>query len=254
MVVAKGGTRVTHLLFADDCIIFGKASWAEWRRIRSILELYELASRQSLNTKKSIVFFSPNAKAEVREGILKEIGARMILNCEKYLGLPIMVGRSCYNTFRGIKDRVWQRVNNWKNKFLSIAGKEILLKAVIQAISNYHMNVFGLPKKLCKEIAVVMAKFWWGYKDNDKRIQWKSWSKMGVPKVEGGLGFRELESFNSDLLAKQCWRLFTDPQSLAAKVLKNKYFRHSNLLHAKLGFRPSPIWKSLWGSMGLLKE
>ncbi|XP_042972999.1 uncharacterized protein LOC122304801 [Carya illinoinensis] len=254
VAVARGGTRVTHLLFADDCIIFGRASWIEWRRIRSILEIYELALGQSLNKQKTTVFFSPNAKANVKKGILKELGARLILNCEKYLGLPVMVGRSRYNSFRCIKDRVWQRVNNWKNKLLSPAGKEVLLKAVIQAIPNYYMNVFRLPKKLCTEIAVVMARFWWGYKANDKRIQCKSWPAMGVSKAEGGLGFRELESFNSALLAKQCWRLLSNPRSLAAKVLKDKYYRNSDLLQAKLGYRPSLIWKSLWSSMGLLKE
>ncbi|XP_042968984.1 uncharacterized protein LOC122301654 [Carya illinoinensis] len=70
-----------------------------------------------------------------------------------------MIGRSKYNSFRSIKDRVWQRVNNWKHKFLSPAGKEVLLQAVIQAVPNYHMNVFKLPRKLCKEIAAIMAKF-----------------------------------------------------------------------------------------------
>ncbi|XP_042944622.1 uncharacterized mitochondrial protein AtMg00310-like [Carya illinoinensis] len=182
------------------------------------------------------MLFSPNAKANVNEGILKELGARLILNCEKYLGLPIMVGKSRYNTFRCIKDRVWQRVNNWKNKFLSPAGKEILLKAVIQAVPNYYMNVFKLPRKLCMEIDAVMAKFWWGYKANDRRIQWKSWSAMGVSEIEGRLEFREFESFNSTVLAKQCWRLLTNPQSLATKVLKDNYFRHSDLLQAKIGY------------------
>ncbi|XP_042939495.1 uncharacterized protein LOC122274525 [Carya illinoinensis] len=236
VAVARGGTKVTHLLFADDCIIFGKASWSEWRKIMSILEF-------------------PNAKKNAKEGVLKELGARLVTSCEKYLGLPIMVGRSKYDSFRSIKDRIWQRVNNWKHKFLFPTGKEVLLKAAIQAVPNYHMNVFRLPRKLCKEIVAVMEKFWWGFKENERKIQWKSWSKMGgLSKADGGLGFRELESFNTALLAKQCWRIFTDPHSLAARVLKDKYFRHSDFLQANLGHRPSLIWKSLWSSLGLLKH
>lgn len=81
-------------------------------------------------------------------------------SCEKYLGLLVMVGKSQYNTFKGIKDRVWNKISNWKNFFLSPSGKEFLPKAVIQAVSTYHMNIFKLPMKLCKEIAALMAKFW----------------------------------------------------------------------------------------------
>lgn len=87
-----------------------------------------------------------------------------------------MVGRSKYNTFRGIEDKVWLKINNWKNQFLSPAGKEVLLKVVIQSIPSYNiptynMSVFSLPKRLCKELAVLIFKFWWGHKENDNKIK-----------------------------------------------------------------------------------
>lgn len=43
VVVARGGIRFSHLLFADDCINFGRASWNEWQKISSLLKLYEKA-------------------------------------------------------------------------------------------------------------------------------------------------------------------------------------------------------------------
>ncbi|XP_042944818.1 uncharacterized protein LOC122278700 [Carya illinoinensis] len=182
------------------------------------------------------------------------LGARVQSDCKKYLGLPAMVGMSKYNTFRGIKDRVWEKVYNWKNKFLSPAGKEIVLKVVVQAIPNYHMNVFKLPKRLCNEMFALMARFWWGFKKNYKNIQWCSWSKMGRSKNEGGLGFREFDSFNNALLAKQCWRVLKFPQSMASVVLKEKYFRYVDMLKANIGQRRSLIWRSLWGSLNLLRK
>ncbi len=64
------------------------------------------------------------------------------------------------------------------------------------------MSVFQLPKTLCWEINSLMAKFWWGHKDNMTKISWMKWSKMGSRRDSGGLGYRDLELFNLALLAK----------------------------------------------------
>jgi hypothetical protein len=98
--------------------------------------------------------------------------------------------------FSDLKGKIWDRLNGWKEKFLSQAGKEVLLKAVIQAIPTYTMSVFQLPKTLCQEINSMMARFWWGHKGNDKRVAWMSWERMGKPKEKGGMGYRDLECFN----------------------------------------------------------
>lgn len=98
---------------------------------------------------------------------------------------------------------MWQKINSWKNCFLSGAGKEIMIKAILQAIPSYTMTVFKLPNKLCKEINVMLSKYWWGNQQKTKGIQWRSWEKMGKAKGKGGLGFRNMTSFNLALLAKQ---------------------------------------------------
>jgi hypothetical protein len=75
----------------------------------------------------------------------------------------------------------------------------------------------------------------------------------GVAKSQGGMGFRDLESFNKALLAKQCWRILQNPESLVAKIFKAKYFPRGMILTAQLGRRPSYVWKSLWAAQDLLK-
>lgn len=62
------------------------------------------------------------------------MGARVSGDLEKYLGLPTILGRSKYASFKCIKERVWTKIHNWKNHFLSHAGKEFFIKAVIQAV------------------------------------------------------------------------------------------------------------------------
>lgn len=67
-------------------------------------------------------------------------------------------------------------------------------------------------------------------------------------KAEGGLGFRELSTFNQALLTKQSWRILRDPTNLLAKTLRGKYFKDENFLQANLGSNLSLTWKNiLWG-------
>ena len=73
-------------------------------------------------------------------------------NQGKYLGLPTFIRRRKKEVFDFVKDRVWHRLQGWRNKNLSRAGKEILLKTLAQAIPNYVMKVFLLPLNLCSEL------------------------------------------------------------------------------------------------------
>ena len=77
---------------------------------------------------------------------------------------------------------------------------------------------------------------------------------MGLSKAEGGLGFRDLRSFNLALLAKQVWRLWHCPNSFLAQIMEAKYYCGKTFLDSKLGNQPSFAWRSIHSSWGLLKE
>ena len=77
------------------------------------------------------LFFSKNTRAEVKDIIQGMLGAQVMTDYEKYLGLPILPGKSKVNTFRGLKEKITKRVMGWKEKFISKAGREILNKAVV---------------------------------------------------------------------------------------------------------------------------
>jgi hypothetical protein len=186
--------------------------------------------------------------------MLRLVGVRASQRYDTYLGLPALVGKSRVREFQNLKDKVKRRVSDWKTKLLSQAGKEILLKAVVQAIPTYSMSIFLLPKDLCKDINKVMQKFWWGQKEEEKKIHWMKWEKMGLSKAQGGMGFRDLICFNKALLAKQSWRLVQNPESLAAKIIKAKYFHQKSFLEANLGTRPSYAWRSILVGRELFKE
>jgi len=140
-----------------------------------------------------------------------------------------------------------KRIHGWKERILSMAGKEVFIKAVAQAIPTYVMGVIRLPKEICDQIEVVMNGYWWCSKKEGGGMRWMSWRRMALPKAYGGMGFRTLSEFNAAMLAKQGWRLLTDPNSLAGRMLKCKYFPRSEFLDATLNenSRPSATWRSI---------
>lgn len=71
MLVAKGVTSINHLLFADDSILFCKASKEKWYRIQNIVIIYEKASGQTINKQKSSLFFSSNTPSSFKQEILQ---------------------------------------------------------------------------------------------------------------------------------------------------------------------------------------
>lgn len=100
------------------------------------------------------------------------------------------------------------------------------------AIPTYTMSCFLLPKTMIREITKAMRKFWWSANKDKFGIHWISWKKIAASRKEGGLGFRDLLAFNKALLAKQAWRLITQPSSLLSRVYKAKYYRRTTFMEA----------------------
>lgn len=99
----------------------------------------------------------------------------------------------------------------------------MLIKSIAQAIPNYIMSCFAIPKAICEKIESTISNFWRDGIEDGFKIHWISWSKLCMGKDKGDTGFRILQDFNTALLAKQCWRLENNTSSLADHVLKGRY-------------------------------
>lgn len=104
-----------------------------------------------------------------------------------------MVDRKKKTIFGYLRECIWKKINSWSVKCLSKAGREVLVKAVAQAIPTYAMSVYLLPSTLSVELECMMNSFWWGSRKGAiKGINWLTWKHMTTRKESGGLGFRYL--------------------------------------------------------------
>ncbi|KAH9648147.1 reverse transcriptase domain-containing protein [Citrus sinensis] len=151
---------ISHLLFADDSLVFTRASEAECKNLKGIFDCYAKASGQIFNYEKSSMFLSGKITSGQAAAIKNIFQLKVVSKYEKYLGLPSMIGRRKLGFFNEVKLNVISKISGWRHKMFSSGGKEILIKAVAQAVPAYAMSVFRLPKGLCDDIQKAIAKFW----------------------------------------------------------------------------------------------
>lgn len=157
---------VSHLLFADDSLVFLEANPKYCSNLLFLLSCFGEASGLEINAQKSSLYFSPNTTAENKEEIGRILGMPEMEMNAKYLGLPIFWGKSKKEVVAYIKDKITRKVQSWNRRTLPQASKEILIKSVAQATPMYPMMCFKMPKSLCADLDTVIGKFWWENGEN----------------------------------------------------------------------------------------
>ena len=102
--LCKNGLKISHLYFADDTLLFCRAIKGDLDVIQGILVLYENASGQKLNREKTTLFFSKATSEKRKLEIIEKLGVSEVKEYERYLGLPVVVGRNKKASLNFIKD------------------------------------------------------------------------------------------------------------------------------------------------------
>lgn len=102
--VARKAPTTSHLVFTDDSMLFVRANAEEADRIKQVLSSYQIASRQVVNIAKFKVSFNGNVGEESKEMIRNRLGFIVVIRHSKYLGLPVVFGRSKKTVFKLVID------------------------------------------------------------------------------------------------------------------------------------------------------
>ena len=116
-----------------------------------------------------------------------------------------------------------RKLAGWKTKFLSFAGRAVLVKAVMSAVPNHVMQGVNLPRHLCYKLDKINRDFLWGSTNEKRKLHLMGWEKVIKSKEEDGLGIQAARAKNLALLTKLNWRMYHEKEALWAKVLLKKY-------------------------------
>ena len=163
------GPIISHLFFVDDSLLFLKVDTKNCNQLKLLLQLYCEASGQKVNMHKSSVFFGANVPHCLAVQLGYALGMMVVDNPGIYLGVPTIWGRSKKRGLAYVKGRILEKLQGWKHHSLSRAGREVLIKAVVQAIPAYPMSMFKFPANVCQELDAVVAAFWWGSRDGVRK-------------------------------------------------------------------------------------
>jgi hypothetical protein len=254
--IARQSPPVSHLLFADDLMIFSKATDREANAIVHCLSTYSYWSGQKINRSKSSLFLSKNCRSSTISAMKSILNLTLIPSKAKYLGIPLFFHKSKKLTFVDIKNKILSKVSGWRAKLLSQAARTTLIKTVANSIPSYIMSIFLLPKGFCMELNAILRKFWWGFPQNKSHnLTLLAWDNICKPKSLGGLGIRSMDFMNHSLLARLGWKLTSKQPLLWVTALTSKYVKEgSDFLNTAFNPTSSWMWKGLMKARAVVEK
>ncbi|GAV92425.1 zf-RVT domain-containing protein, partial [Cephalotus follicularis] len=215
-----------HLCYADDLLIFAAADLKTIEFIKQGLECFKNVSGLAAGTDKSSIFFC-NTNRRTRDLILRLTQFRQATLPVKYLGLPLITSRLTKQDCAPLLEKIMARANSWVSKSLSYAGRLQLIQSTLASMQVFWASTFLLPATIIKDCERTLRRFLWGGSGNSHKHSLVKWSKVCLPRQEGGLGIKSLKSWNRALLLKQIWNLLTD-HSLWVQWCKVNLIRKHN--------------------------
>ncbi|XP_055960979.1 uncharacterized protein LOC126672148 [Mercurialis annua] len=220
---------LSHLFFADDLLLFSEASYEQVEIINSILDTFRSSAGQRVNKDKTKVHFSTNVPNATKNALDHNLGFQATEDLGTYLGVPLIHGRYSKRHCTGVMESIMTRLSSWNARSLSLAGRSTLIKSVISSIPIYTMQTASLPRGSCNLIDKSCRRFLWGSTSDNRKINLVKWDVVNRPKMEGGLGHKNILAMNEALLMKIGWNLVANRDVFLVNLLRCKYKLSDNM-------------------------
>ncbi|KAL0920848.1 hypothetical protein M5K25_007863 [Dendrobium thyrsiflorum] len=162
----------------------------------------------------------------------------------KYLGAPIFQGLKKSYLFDDIMKKMCEKISSWEFHFLSYGGRLTILKSVLNSMAFHLFQVIKPNVETVVRFERLLNKFFWGTRNDVKRMHWTSWIKLCGPLKEGGLGCKSIADSITVSSLKMWWN-FRKNQSLWAKFMNFKYCKGKHPICCFYKNGDSMVWKRL---------
>ena len=129
-------TKVSHLSFADDLLLFSRADNNSIKILMGSLQHFEGLFGLWLNPSKSLIFLSTNS-TENSSSLQALTGCQIGTLPIRYLGVPLVSSRFLTEDCQRLVETITARISHWTARFLSYAGRLQLIKTVLFSIQSY---------------------------------------------------------------------------------------------------------------------
>ena len=195
-----GGIHISHLLFADDTILFCDASWEQLLYVRMVLIFFEAITGLKVNVGKSEIV--PIGDVGDLNGLARILCCKVGTLAMRYLGMPLGAHYKDSSIWNPIIEKMEKWLARWKRLYLSKGGRLILLKSTLSSLLTYFLSLFTIPQAVAARIERIQRNFLWGASEDVFKYPLVAWDKVCLPIEYGGLGIRRVRLFNKALLGK----------------------------------------------------
>ena len=251
---AGNSLMISHLLFADDTLIFCGADSDQVTNLSYVFTWFEAVSGLKINLSKSEIV--PVGDVPHIVELVQTLGCKQSILPLQYLGLPLGATFKEQTIWNPVLERVEKRLASWKRLYLSKGGKLTLIKSTLSSIPTYFLSLFPIPAKVANQLEKLQRDFLWCGMEEKPKFHLVNWSQICAPLSYGGLAVRDLRSFNKALLGKWLWRYGSEREALWRLVVETKYGSLWGGWSSKSGRGPYgvSVWKSIrkgWDAFSL---